>query len=146
MHHEKLDLLIILLTLVTAVVSIFILAILRFCLVTRRRQSRKSYAALLIDADDNVDMIIPIVEQKLPSLDHYSQRIQTESIHSSVDTNPDYFQSILSSNDQPYYTVREINFSSGAKSPSHMNIDVNKGYYLVDANANQPKTFLGDQC
>lgn len=146
LQHEKLDLVIIFLTLVTAVICVFILAIFRLCLANGRRQTRKSYAALLIDANENVDMIIPIVEQKVPSLNHYSRIIQTESIHSTVDTNPDYFQSILSNNDQPYYSVREINFSSVGKSPSDMNIDANKGHYLIDKNIDQRDCFRGEQC
>ena len=146
MSLENIDILILLLTLFTAVTCIFILAILRFRLARDKCQSRKSYAALLIDANDNVDMIIPIIEQKPPSLEHYSRVIQTETLHPCVETNAEYFQSILSDNDVPYYPVREIQFTSCTTHSSPMNIDVNKSHYFIDYGTDKQNIFKGSRC
>lgn len=142
MSSEHIDVLIIFLTLISAVICMVVLTIFRLRLSKAHRQSRKSYAALLIDAEDNVDMIIPIIEQKPVPIEYYSRMIQTETIHPSVETDPDYFHSILSNDDQPYYVVREIQFASCERTPTEVNIHMKKGHHLIDHQQNR----VGDPC
>lgn len=112
-------------------VCLIILSVLRFRLSDMNLKLRKSYAALLINPKHTVDMIIPINEQRKQTPNHYARCTQTETIHPSIQTNDDYYQSILSNSDVPYYPVRETNYCALSRIAAQMNIDVNKGNYLI---------------
>ncbi|CAF1447704.1 unnamed protein product [Adineta steineri] len=53
-------------------------------------------------------MKIPINEYKEKLIDQYSIATETETLHTSNETNEDYYQSILSKNDIPYFPNETI--------------------------------------
>jgi hypothetical protein len=83
-----------------------------------------------------IEMKVPINEQKEKSMDQYSIAIDTETLHPSVDTNQDYYQSILSMNEASYFPVRETIFQIHPRFLSQMIIDLKQRTY---SNKNEMK-------
>ena len=63
--------------------------------------------ALVIGSNQMVEMTVPVYEQRQSSFDQYSVPIQTESMHSTKDLKPEFFQSVFLYNESPYVSVRE---------------------------------------
>ncbi|CAF1197966.1 unnamed protein product [Adineta steineri] len=81
-------------------------------------------------------MKIPINDYKEKLIDQYSIATETETLHTPNETNENYYQSILSKNDIPYFPVREINFQKYPRSIYQMITDIKKGSY---SNKNEMK-------
>jgi hypothetical protein len=109
-------------------ILIFLL-IIWFYLSSGNQNSKKNYTALFINSKEMVEMKIPMNKQKQISSDNYSIPIQTETLYSSVETNQDFYQSILTRSDVPYFPVRETIFQKDLRLKSRMIIDPKKGNY-----------------
>ncbi|CAF3499950.1 unnamed protein product [Rotaria sp. Silwood1] len=112
-----------------AFLSIIVLTILRLRLAKDNKKFKKEYIALLINPNKMIEMMIPINEQRQKPIGQYAIPIQTETFYPCIETNQDYYQSILSTNDIPYYPVRETIFQSYPKSTHQIIADINEDNY-----------------
>jgi hypothetical protein len=132
----SIDILIISWIISVTLILILVLTILRSCLLKENNNSEKRYTALLINPNQMIEMKVPVNEQKEKSIDQYSIAIDTETLHPSVDTNQDFYQSILSMNESPYFPVRETIFQIHPRFLSQMIIDLKQRTY---SNKNEMK-------
>ncbi|CAF2650453.1 unnamed protein product [Rotaria sp. Silwood2] len=112
-----------------AFLFIVVLTILRLRLAKEKNKFKKEYIALLINSNKMIEMMIPINEQRRKSIGHYAIPIQTETFYPCIETNQDYYESILSMNDIPYYPVRETIFQLYPRSTHQMITDLNEENY-----------------
>lgn len=123
----NIEVLIILLMVSVAILSILVLSIARYRLTREKNKFKKEHIALLINDNKMIEMMVPINERKqLQSINQYSVRRQTETFHPTMETNEDYYESILSTTELPYYPVRETTFQSPAKTRIQVITDSNE--------------------
>ncbi|CAF2047087.1 unnamed protein product [Rotaria magnacalcarata] len=99
-----------------ALLSILVLTIVRYHLSIDKNKFKKEYMALLINTNKMIEMVVPINKQKQQLVGQSTVKIRTETFHSSLDTHEDYYESMLSTNDLPYYSVRETIFQPHPRS------------------------------
>ena len=121
----KFDILIISLILSAVFLFLFALIMFRWYLSRKNKYLNKNYTALLINFNEMIEMKIPFIQQadKQEELDQYSRTVQTETYHLCENSNSDFYRSILSKNELPYYPVRETVFHTDRQHRSQRIID-----------------------
>lgn len=119
----RVDILVISLIFAAVFLLLFIFITFRWLLSQQTHAFNKNYTALLINFNQMIEMKIPFIQRKSGTdFGNYSRPTQTETYHLCEEANSDFYRSVLSMSELPYYPVRETVFDDEAKTAAPITI------------------------